>query len=190
MEGYKPPQENNIKKRRLGLGEAAALGLAALSGGPVSEEVQAQYSTEVVPLSKAPAQLTEEELREMEELAEVGDLLSEVAAKEVALEETAATNGDEYVNLSDVTRTELAAAEATVAVTKLDIENMVREDRLTRLRESHRRYDPVHEEFKNRRKMEEYEVKKAELLKMQSADTSKDDDESNRIRAALDAARS
>lgn len=185
MERYKPSQENNKKKRGLGLGEAAALGLAALTAGPVSEEVQAQYSTEIVPLSKTPAQLTEEELQEMRE---VGDLLSQSSKEEVEKEEATSASNDEYTSLTEATRAELAAAEATVALQGIDFEERVRLEELI----AKRPQDTAHVRLKHDEMMQEYEAGQNKRASTDSVQENISDAElePNRIKAALDAAKS
>ncbi len=163
MEGFKSPQEkktNNIRKGS-GLGYAAALVGAALSGGPVSETVYSPYPTAEAstPNSEtAPAALTAHERREI---------------------------GEIETYLSKSAREEIETVEAALDVPVVDYEKERRIDDMNR--QLVRETDPVHLAFKVKLEREAYEAKQAEA---HNSNSSQDEDDSSRIKAALDAAKS
>ena len=165
MEGYKAPQEDRDKKKfGNGLGYAAALAAGALGGGPVDKDLHTTYPTiEVSTTSNEvdPVTLHEHERREIDEI-------------------------ERY--LSKSAREEIATIEAVLDVPDIDYEKERRMDDMTRklVMET----DPEHLILKSQLRAEEYEAKKAETHEIENPSFSGDEDDPNRLAAALRAAKS
>lgn len=162
MEGFKSQQGQEPNKRKgNALGYAAALAGAALSGGPAAESAYSPYPTTE---ASTPNSETAPAALTAHERREIGEI---------------------EIYLSKSAREEIEAVEAALDVRVVDYEKERRMDDMNR--QLVRETDPVHLAFKAQLEREAYEAKQAEA---HNSNSSQDEDDSSRIKAALDAAKS